>query len=301
MASGSASLAAWSCSSTPGSGVDRRCPRCRPRAVCRRDCRSRAERPRTVDGRACRGVATASAPSGGAAQASLMACGFRSDLCGSSPLVRRCASCMTSWPPSRLFATALSLVALACASSGLRPMPMLESASPAVGVDGRDAADRRLGDVRRRSVARKSSIEVVVSRRATDRQRRCRPAIPRRSSSTVPLLAAATYEVRWAAATEDGHSNAGAIPVHRRAARQPGAARRPARAATTSGGPPPAPRPRIAPTGTAQPSASPAHPGDASGGLGVDRTDRGHRHRRARSRPRRGLVAEPSVGMTRSR
>jgi methionine-rich copper-binding protein CopC len=162
-----------------------------------------------------------------------------------------------------LFATAISLVALA-SPAAVWAHAMLESAAPAVGSTVETPPPVVSATFDDDLVASKSSIEVVGPDGATIAKGGVLADDPKTLSVEVPLLAPATYDVRWAAASEDGHLERGRYQFAVAAAASPGPSTTAGSSATTSGGAA-IPSSAYAPPGTAQPSASPV-PGDASGG-----------------------------------
>lgn len=178
-----------------------------------------------------------------------------------------------------LFATALVLVALALPAA-VRAHAMLESATPAVGSTVATPPPVVSATFDDDLVASKSSIEVVGPDGVTIAKGGVAADDPKTLSVEVPLLAAATYDVRWAAAGEDGHLERGqyqfAVAVAAVASPEPTATdgSSPSTAAPSTSSPPTAapstssaasPASAYAPPGSPSPSASP-QPGDASGG-----------------------------------
>ena len=166
-----------------------------------------------------------------------------------------------------LFATASILVALALPAA-VSAHAMLESASPAVGSTVESPPSVVSATFDDDLVASKSSIEVVAPDGVTIARGGVSADDPKTMSVEVPLLAAATYDVRWAAASEDGHLERGQYRFAVSAVASPGP--------TATTGPSPAisapptsasasPASAYAPPGTAVPSAS-TEPGDTSGG-----------------------------------
>ncbi len=176
-----------------------------------------------------------------------------------------------------LFATALVLVALALPAA-VRAHAMLESATPAVGSTVATPPPVVSATFDDDLVASKSSIEVVGPDGVTIAKGGVAADDPKTLSVEVPLLAAATYDVRWAAAGEDGHLERGQyqFAVAAVASPEPTATdgSSPSTAAPSTSSPPTAapstssaasPASAYAPPGSPSPSASP-QPGDASGG-----------------------------------
>ena len=162
-----------------------------------------------------------------------------------------------------LYAIALSLVALALPTAVLAHA-MLESAAPAVGSTVEIPPPVVSATFDDDLVASKSSIEVIGPDGATIAKGGVLTDDPKTLSVDVPLLAAATYDVRWAAASEDGHLERGRYQFAVAAVASPGPSTTAGSSAATSAGAA-SPSSAYAPPGTAQPSASPG-PGDTSGG-----------------------------------
>ena len=161
-----------------------------------------------------------------------------------------------------LSAASLILVALA-APAAVLAHAMLESATPAVGSTVETSPPVVSATFDDDLEASKSSIEVVGPDGATIAKGGVLADDPKTLSVDVPLLAAATYDVRWAAASEDGHIERGQYQFAV-AARQPWTDRdsrielRDVGASTSSAA---SPASAYTPPGSAPPSASP-EPGD---------------------------------------
>ena len=113
---------------------------------------------------------------------------------------------------------------------------MLESAAPAVGSTVETPPPVVSATFDDDLVASKSSIEVVGPDGATIAKGGVLADDPKTLSVEVPLLAAATYDVRWAAASEDGHLERGRYQFAVAAAASPGPSTTAGSSATTSGG-----------------------------------------------------------------
>lgn len=164
-----------------------------------------------------------------------------------------------------LLATALVLVALALPAA-VRAHAMLESATPPVGSTVETPPPVVSATFDDDLVASKSSIEVVGPDGATIAKGGVLAGDPKTLSVEVPPLATATYDVRWAAASEDGHLERGQYQFSVAAAASPAPTASAGSSASPSPAPPtPTPATAYAPPGTPLPSASPG-PGDASGG-----------------------------------
>ena len=120
-----------------------------------------------------------------------------------------------------LSAAALILVALA-APAAVLAHAMLESATPAVGSTVETSPPVVSATFDDDLEASKSSIEVVGPDGATIAKGGVLADDPKTLSVDVPLLAAATYDVRWAAASEDGHLERGQYQFAVAAAASPG-------------------------------------------------------------------------------
>ncbi|HEY8198471.1 MAG TPA: copper resistance protein CopC [Candidatus Limnocylindrales bacterium] len=165
-----------------------------------------------------------------------------------------------------LFGPAIVLVALASPAAVLAHA-MLESATPAAGSTVETPPPVVSATFDDDLVASKSSIEVVGPDGVTIAKGGVSADDPKTLSVEVPQLAAETYDVRWAAASEDGHLERGQYRFAVAAAASPGpstsADSTPATSAPPTAGA--SPSSAYAPPATALPSASP-EPGDTSGG-----------------------------------
>ncbi len=165
-------------------------------------------------------------------------------------------------------AACLLLVALAVPAA-VAAHAELESTTPAAGstVDAPPAVVSATFDDD--LVASKSSIEVRAPDDSTVATGGVLADDPKTLSVAVPVLAAGTYDVRWAAATEDGHLERGrfAFTVAEAASPEPTATTTAAPSQTAAASSAPSAAPTSAPA-TASPavaSPSPA-PDDAGGG-----------------------------------
>ena len=171
-----------------------------------------------------------------------------------------------------LLATCLSLVALGVPAA-VAAHAQLESTTPAAGstvdVPPQVVSATFDDDL----VASKSSIEVRAPDESTLATGGVQADDPKTLSVAVPLLAAGTYDVRWAAATEDGHLERGrfGFTVAEAASPQPTATSAAASQTAAGSSPPssvPTTMPASASPAVASPRPAPDDAGDGSQSIG---------------------------------